>query len=75
LSQIQLGYHDDFLETWIANRRGRGVLDTYAVTRLAAARMLTQGVTTTIHANYSYGSGNYEASGRSSERMTRSGYG
>ena len=27
ISQIQLGYHDDFLETWIQSRRGRGVLD------------------------------------------------
>src|SRR5215472_7643467 len=44
LSQVQLGYHDDYLETWIASRRGRGVLDAYAVTRLAAARMLAQGV-------------------------------
>src|SRR6516164_11664842 len=61
LSQIQLGYHDDFLETWIASRRARGVLDAYAVTRLAAARMLMQGVTCTIHANYSYASGDYEA--------------
>jgi len=61
LSQVQLGYHDDFLETWIASRRARGVLDAYAVTRLAAARMLMQGVTCTIHANYSYASGDYEA--------------
>jgi len=61
LSQVQLGYHDDFLETWIASRRGRGVLDAYAVTRLAAARMLAQGVTCTVHANYSYGSGDYES--------------
>jgi 5-methylthioadenosine/S-adenosylhomocysteine deaminase len=60
LSQIQLGYHDDFLEPWIASRRGRGILDPYAITRLAAARMLTQGVTTTVHANYSYGTGDYE---------------
>jgi cytosine/adenosine deaminase-related metal-dependent hydrolase len=60
LSQIQLGYHDDFLESWIAGRRGRGVLDSFAVTRLAAARMLANGVTTTIHANYSYGTGDYE---------------
>src|SRR3712207_113708 len=27
LSQIQLGYPDNFLEIWISNRRGRGVLD------------------------------------------------
>lgn len=61
LSQIQLGYHDQFLETWIASRRGRGVLDSYAITRLAAARMLTQGITSTVHANYSYGTGDYES--------------
>ena len=61
LSQIQLGYHDDFLENWIASRRGRGVMDPYAITRLAAARMLAQGVTCTVHANYSYGTGDYES--------------
>jgi 5-methylthioadenosine/S-adenosylhomocysteine deaminase len=60
LSQIQLGYRDDFLESWIASRRGRGILDGFAITRLAAARMLANGITTTIHANYSYGSGDYE---------------
>src|SRR5262249_19640774 len=53
--------HDDFLESWIASRRGRGVLGAYAVTRLAAARMLANGVTCTVHANYSYGSGDYES--------------
>ncbi len=60
LSQIQLGFHDTFLESWIAGRRARGVLDAYAVTRLAAARMLANGVTTAVHANYSYGTGDYE---------------
>ncbi|MDC7785598.1 amidohydrolase family protein [Rhodoplanes sp. TEM] len=60
LSQIQLGYHDDYLETWIAGRRGRGILDSFAITRLAAARMVMQGVTATVHANYSYGTGDYE---------------
>lgn len=60
LSQIQLGYPDDFLEPWIAGRRARGVLDGHAVTRLAAARMVANGVTATIHANYSYGTGDYE---------------
>jgi cytosine/adenosine deaminase-related metal-dependent hydrolase len=61
VSQIQLGYHDGFLETWIASRRGRGILDAYAITKLAAAHMVIQGVTTTIHANYSYGTGDYES--------------
>lgn len=60
LSQIQLGYPDDFLEPWIAGRRARGLLDGHAVTRLAAARMVANGVTATIHANYTYGTGNYE---------------
>ncbi len=60
LSQIQLGYYDDFLEPWIAGRRARGLLDGAAVTRLAAARMIANGVTTTIHANYTYGTGDYE---------------
>lgn len=60
LSQIQLGYRDDFLEPWIAGRRARGVLDSHVVTKLAAARMVANGVTTAIHANYSYGTGNYE---------------
>ena len=68
LSQVQLGYHDDFLELWIAGRRGRGVLDPYPITKLAAANMLAHGVTTTIHANYSYGSGDYEAEVRASLR-------
>ncbi|HEY7246970.1 MAG TPA: amidohydrolase family protein [Xanthobacteraceae bacterium] len=61
LSQIQLGYHDDFLEPWISNRRGRGLLDPYAITKLAAVRMLANGVTSAVHANYSYGTGDYES--------------
>ena len=68
LSQIQLGYADDFLESWIAGRKGRGVLGAYAITRLAAARMVANGVTTAIHANYSYGSGDYENEVRESVR-------
>ena len=60
LSQIQLGYQDDFLEPWISGRRARGLLDGHAVTKLVAARMLANGVTATIHANYTYGTGNYE---------------
>ncbi len=68
VSQIQLGYHDDFLELWIASRRGRGVLNPYPITMLAAANMLAHGITTTVHANYTYGSGNYEAELRASLR-------
>jgi 5-methylthioadenosine/S-adenosylhomocysteine deaminase len=68
VSQVQLGYHDDFLETWISSRRGRGILDPYPITLLAAANMLAHGVTTTIHANYTYGTGDYEAEVRASLR-------
>ena len=60
LSQIQLGYPDDALEPWIARRRGRGAPDSYALTRLAAAQMIANGVTATLHANYSYATGDYE---------------
>ena len=68
LSQVQLGYHDDFLELWISSRRARGVLDPYPITKLAAANMLARGVTATVHANYTYGSGDYEAEVRASLR-------
>jgi len=68
VSQVQLGYAEDFLELWIASRRARGPIDPYPITRLAAARMLENGVTTTVHANYSYGSGDYEAEVRASLR-------
>jgi 5-methylthioadenosine/S-adenosylhomocysteine deaminase len=71
LSQVQLGYRDDYLETWIASRRGRGVLNAYAVTKLAAASMVMHGVTTTVHANYSYGSGDYEAEVRAQLKAYR----
>ncbi len=60
LSQIQLGNVDDFLETWIAGRRAGSPIDSGAVARLAAASMLANGVTTTVHGNYAYGTGNYE---------------
>ena len=68
LSQIQLGLHDSFLETWIASRRGKGLLDPYAITRLAALEMLANGVTCAVHANYSYGSGDYESEVRAQLR-------
>lgn len=68
LSQVQLGFPDDSLEPWIARRRGRGVPDVYALTRLAALQMIENGVTATLHANYSYGSGYYEAELRASIR-------
>jgi 5-methylthioadenosine/S-adenosylhomocysteine deaminase len=68
LSQIQLGFPDDALEPWIARRRGRAAPDVYALTRLAALQMLENGVTATLHANYSYGSGDYEAELRAAIR-------
>ena len=60
ISQMLLGYADDALEPWIAGRRRHGPPDIYAVTRLAAEAMLANGVTATLHANYAYGSGDYE---------------
>lgn len=68
ISQIQLGYADDFLELWINSRRARGSLDPYPTTKLAAACMIENGVTSTVHANYSYGSGDYEAEARAALR-------
>lgn len=61
ISQVLLGYPDDRLEPWIAQRRARGAPDAGALTRLAALDMLANGVTCTVHANYSYGSGDYAA--------------
>lgn len=61
ISQVLLGYPDDALEPWIARRRARGAPDAGALTRLAALEMLKNGVTCAVHANYSYGSGDYEA--------------
>ncbi|MDP6705789.1 MAG: amidohydrolase family protein [Alphaproteobacteria bacterium] len=68
ISQLQLGYAEDFLELWISSRRARGALDPYPITKLAAAAMLENGVTTAVHANYSYGSGDYEAEVRAALR-------
>src|ERR1700731_1966048 len=60
LSQIQLGQHDSFLETWIASRRSRGPLDPYAMAKLSAIQMIANGVTAAVHANFSFGTGDYE---------------
>lgn len=68
LSQLQLGYPDDHLEPWIARRHARGSPDPYALTRLAAAQMLRNGITSTVHANYSYGSGDYAGEARAALR-------
>ncbi len=60
ISQIQLGYPDARLELWINQRRARGAPDPYPLALLAAAEMLRHGVTCAVHANISYGSGDYE---------------
>jgi 5-methylthioadenosine/S-adenosylhomocysteine deaminase len=60
LSQLLLGYPDDSLESWIAARQRHGPPNIYNLTRLAAESMLSNGVTATLHANYSYGSGNFQ---------------
>lgn len=61
VSQIQLGYPDQRLELWMAQRRARGVPDIKAIGLLAAAEMLRHGVTCAVHADLAYGSGAYEA--------------
>lgn len=71
LSQLALGYPDDALEPWIAGRRRHGSPDVHALTRLAAEAMLAAGVTTTLHANYSYGSGDYEGELRATAEAYR----
>jgi cytosine/adenosine deaminase-related metal-dependent hydrolase len=68
LGTLQLGYADDILESWIALRRRRGSPDPYALALMAACDMLARGVTTAIHANTSYGSGNYEGELRAALR-------
>jgi len=59
ISQIMMGYPDMPLEPWIAGRRRHGPPDIGAVTRLAAEAMIANGVTATLHANYTYGTGDY----------------
>lgn len=55
LSQILLGYPDDRLEAWGNRRRKRGAPAPFPLVRLAALRMLANGVTACLHANWSYG--------------------
>jgi 5-methylthioadenosine/S-adenosylhomocysteine deaminase len=55
LSQALLGYRDDRLEAWGNRRRARGAPDPFPLVRLAALRMIANGVTATLHANWSYG--------------------
>ncbi|MDX5446294.1 MAG: amidohydrolase family protein [Zoogloeaceae bacterium] len=66
ISQVLLGYPDDRLEPWIAQRRARGAPDAGPLTLLAALDMLANGTSCAVHANYSYGSGDYEAECRAS---------
>lgn len=66
ISQLLLGYPDDRLEPWIAQRRARGAPDPGPLTALAALDMLANGTSCAVHANYSYGSGDYEAECRAS---------
>lgn len=61
ISQIQLGYPDQRLELWMAERRGRGIPNLEAIGLLASAEMLKNGVTTVVHADLAYGSGDYAA--------------
>ncbi|MBK5927556.1 amidohydrolase family protein [Rhodobaculum claviforme] len=60
ISQLLMGYPDATLEGWIAGRRRHGPPDIHAVTRAAAEAMLACGVTATLHANYTYATGDYE---------------
>lgn len=55
LPQALLGYPDNRLEAWGNRRRKRGVPDPFPLVRLASLRMLANGVTATLHANWSYG--------------------
>ncbi|RVT90088.1 amidohydrolase [Rhodovarius crocodyli] len=55
LSQLQLGYPDDRLEAWANRRRLRGGPAAHPLVLLAAARMLANGITGCLHANWSYG--------------------
>ena len=60
LSQLQIGYHDRPLETWLQQRRGRGLFDPYPLAKLTAANMLANGVTTALQASFTFGTGDYE---------------
>jgi 5-methylthioadenosine/S-adenosylhomocysteine deaminase len=55
LPQAFLGYPDDRLESWGNRRRKRGAPDPFPLVQLAALRMLANGVTACLHANWSYG--------------------
>jgi cytosine/adenosine deaminase-related metal-dependent hydrolase len=60
ISQIQLGFPDGMLELWMAQRRARSVPDIRAIGLLACAEMLRNGVTSAVHADLAYNTGDYE---------------
>jgi cytosine/adenosine deaminase-related metal-dependent hydrolase len=57
ITNFQHGFADERLETSLHARIGRGRLDPYAMTLLAAKRMIASGVTACVHGNVPYGSG------------------
>jgi 5-methylthioadenosine/S-adenosylhomocysteine deaminase len=59
LTPIQLGFPDDVLELWLGRMRRRDSFDPYWMTALAALEMASNGVTSTIHANTPYGTGDF----------------
>lgn len=61
IGTLQQGIADGPLELWINARRWKTATDGGAFARLAAAAMLANGVTTAVHANYAYGTGDYAA--------------
>jgi 5-methylthioadenosine/S-adenosylhomocysteine deaminase len=57
VTNFQHGFADERLETSLHARIGRGRLDPYAMTLLAAKRMIAAGVTACVHGNVPYGTG------------------
>jgi 5-methylthioadenosine/S-adenosylhomocysteine deaminase len=57
ITNFQHGFADERLETSLHARIGRGRLDAYATTLLAAKRMIAAGVTACVHGNVPYGTG------------------
>ncbi len=72
LTPIQLGFPDDVLELWLGRMRRRGSFDPYWMTALAAFEMAANGVTSTIHANTPYGTGDFAQEIRSFARAYES---
>ncbi len=55
LPQAAMGYPDDVLEAWVNRRRKRGAPEAYPLVHLAALRMLANGITACLHANWAHG--------------------